>query len=513
MNRSFVKLGISGLMALSSLGLSAQQINPMTEAVLRNYAEALQENPKDYYTLYDRAAMYYNLGEYARALSDIDLALEYIGNQDADYRLAAYSLKADVLTAQKDYTGAIEAEKQALALSPNSAADLYKLGNLQLMANNPQEALKAFQLLQRESPRSQEAFYGMAKANAMMGNKLEAENLLKEVEMMGEKQSFLTYCRIGDLYADMGNIKDATTNYAIAYSMEDTNSRPVESLKFLARKNPKDVMSSLDGIILSSSDNVPLQYLKAILAFDAGSYEEAIKACQALANNVEEESAAIYRMMAMSQLALNRINDANESIAKAEKIAPSNTGVLMDKSEILFSQDPTKAYETISKALAANPDDEAVLLMAAKAAILCGKYPEAQTHLNNVVLGNPSNIEALLLRGYLNGEFLNDAKASTADYTRVGNVKNNGSIPELVMAAMAKSKANKKLDADGIINQALQNAGTDGDNLYWIAIYYAQTGNKGKGKEFADKALLAGYSNIYNLQTNPEPLFNLLPLK
>lgn len=508
----FKFLGISGIVACSWFASPAQQINPVTEAVLRDYAEILAENPKDYYTLYDRASQYIEIGEFNRALSDIDLALEYTPESDSDYRLAEFSLKGDILTALKDYEGAIAAENSALAINPVSLNDLYKLGNLYILTGKPEEALKAFQALQRENPRSQEAFYGMAKANAMLGNAQETEKLISEVESLG-KQSFLTYCRIGDLYADMGNVKEAAANYTVAFTMEDKSARPVESMKMLARKNPIMVMETLDGVIAGKPENLALNYLKAIVAFDGGMFPVAEKACRDLLAGLDQPSPVVYRMMAMSQLAQDKLTDAVESIAAAERLAPGDNGVLLDKAQILMSSDPESAFTAASEALKSLSDNEAALSIAAKAAILAGKYQEAQALLNDIVLGNPSNAEALLLRGYLNTEFLKDGKAGIADYTRAGNVHQSGSVRDLALAALGKSLVNKKLDAEGMIGEAVGKAGNNKDDLYVIAVYYAQSGNLEKAKEFADRALVNGYGNLYNLQSSNEPLLNLKPIR
>ena len=45
--------------------------------MLRGYQEILNENPKDYTTLYQRATQYYNLSMYDEALVDIIKALDY----------------------------------------------------------------------------------------------------------------------------------------------------------------------------------------------------------------------------------------------------------------------------------------------------------------------------------------------------------------------------------------------------------------------------------------------------
>lgn len=510
MKTNFIKYGLLGMAFLSMGNVMAQQINPMTEAVIRNYSDILAENPKDYLTLYDRATQYLSIGDFTRALSDVEMALEYTPDKDVDYKVAEYSLKSDILSSQKDYQGALAALNEALKINASAQTELYKLGNIYLLTNQPKEALQAFQRLQRENTRSQEAFYGMAKANALLGNTEEAVNLINQIETLG-KQSFVTYCRIGDLYVDMNKLPEATSNYMIAYAMADSSTRPIESLKFLVKKNPAVVMDAIDKNIEANPDNVTLNYVKAIVAYDGGLYDKVEKACKDLAKGLEKDSPAVYRMMALSQLALDKREEAKQSIATAEGLEPNSNGILIDKAMIFMHDDPAKANEFAEKALIAHPDDEETLLLAAKSAMLSGKYKEAQAHLGNIILSDPSNIEALLLRGYLNSDLLKDGKAGVADYTRAGNVKTDDPY-QMALSALGKAKIGKRLDSEGIIGDAIAKAGNNKDNLYIIAVYYAQTGNLEKAKEFADKAVANGYSNIYNLKSNNEPLLNLSPI-
>ncbi|MCH5213716.1 MAG: tetratricopeptide repeat protein [Muribaculaceae bacterium] len=511
MKNILAKAVMATLMLSGALMAGAQQINPVTEAVLNSYNEALSEDPKDYVTLFDRASLYVDMGEYNRALSDIDMAIEYTPAKESDYRMAEYSLKADILSSMKEYDKAVAALEAALKINPSSQPELYKAGNLYLLANKPKEALEIFKRLQRENSRSQEAFYGMAKANVMLGNNDEASKLIEEIENLG-KQSFITYTRIGDLYADMEKYVEATKNYVIAYTMTEENSRPLQSLKHISAKAPETVLSTLEGIIESQPDNVQLNYVKAILSYDAGRYDRAEKACQDLAKGLEEESPAVYRMMAMSQLAQAKQTEALQSIDKAESLAPGSVGVILDKADILLSSDPAKALEYADKALKIAPDDESALILKAKAAILAGKSNEALDALNNVIMMDPSNSQALLLKGHLNAELLKDEKAAATEYAKAGDMKGDG-VTSLVYAALGKAKAGKKLDADGYINEAINKAGNDKDYLYLIAVYYAQTGNTAKAKEFLQKAIANGYNNQYNLKLNREPLLNLQPIR
>lgn len=495
---------------LSSLGsIRAQQMNPMTEAVIRGYNEILADNPKDYYTLYDRASQYMGIGDYDRALSDIDMALEYTPATDKDYRAAEYSLKAEILMAKKEYKKALLATNDALQINPSSQSDLYRLGNLFLMEKDAEGALKAFQQLQRENSRSQEAFYGMARAYVMMNRMDDAQEMINQIESLG-KNSFVTYCRLGDLYVDMNKPSEASANYIKAFVLDEGSGRPVESLLHLSKLNYPAVINAIDAYQTAAPEHISFPYLKALVAYNAGDYKLAVETCESLQSQLKEENSTVYRMLAVSQKNLGEISEALQNIEKAEGLAQSSE-VLADKADILLASDPDAALATAERALRIDGDNMFAVLTGAKAAILSGNKDKALEFLNEILLVDPSNVEALLLRGYTNETLAKDNKAAAQDYTRAGNVKSDRTADKALIA-LGKVKAGKKLDAEGILKDAIASGSNDRDAMYNIAVYYAQTGDLEKAKEYADKAVKAGYSNIYKLRTSKEPVINLSPI-
>lgn len=510
MKKRYFRAAIFAMLAATTLVGKAQQINPMAEAAIRGYSEILAENPKDYYTLLDRATQYYNMGNYDRALSDVDLALEYTPKSDKDYRQAELSMKAEILLAQKKYKPALEATNAALEINPSSQSDLYRMGNLFLLVNNGEGALKAFQQLQRENSRSQEAFYGMAKANVILGRNDAATDLIQEIENLG-KNSFITYCRIGDLYSDMGKTREATSNYIKAFLMDQSSKRPLESIRYLASKDYPTVIQTIDTYEKASSEDIGFSYVKVLLTYEAGDYKTVAATCEDLISKMDKENPSLYRMLAVAQKALNQTAQALDNINKAEAINPEDGDILTDKADILLSSDASKALETAEKALRIDPDNEYAMLTGAKAAIMAGNSEKALPLLNEIILINPSNIQALLLRGYLNEILLKDGKTAVQDYGRAGSV-NSDNASEMALSALGKSKAGKKLDSDGMIKDAESMAAGDKNALYNIAIYYAQTGDLEKAKDFTEQAIKAGYTNLYNIKGNNEPLLNLTPI-
>lgn len=93
--------------------------NPITQAVLAAYEEELNENPRNYNVLINRADEYYRHDEYIRALADVDKVLEYTPAAETDVRLRAYILRAGIYNETKRPAQALEDLKEADRLAPS----------------------------------------------------------------------------------------------------------------------------------------------------------------------------------------------------------------------------------------------------------------------------------------------------------------------------------------------------------------------------------------------------------
>lgn len=505
------KIIIGGLLAFGGITGFAQQISPMTQAMLNSYESLLAENPKDYLTLYQRAMLYYNQSQYDRAMLDLEEALKYTPQKEKELRGNEYSLLSDIYIEQKEYEKAYSAVKSALELDPSSYPLTYKLGNICLYLKKPEEAYKAFQNMQRMQSRSQEAFFGMAKADIMLGNTKEAETLMNEAEK-ADPTNYVTYCRLGDLYQDMKQNEKAATNYLIAYQMTDNTTRPLESLLNLFEKDPQAVMNAIDYTISLSGANLSLLVMKATLAYQKGDYQIAEDTYKQILSTENGNEASIYNLLALTQKALNQPQEALSNVEKALGMNPASKDFLNTKSQVLLMTNPADALVAAEKAMAADNQDVESIMNAARAAVMTGNKEKAQQFLNMVVMYDPSNVEALLLRGYVNETLAKDEKQAKADYTRAASIDTKD-FPDAMYLAIAKNKAGKTMDAEGIILDNLKNHPGNPEALYYAAVYYAQTGNLEKAADNAKKAVEAGYSNQYNLKASKEPFNNLQPIE
>lgn len=502
----------SGLLIFGALlfwgsQMTARQIDPLAQAMLDGYDQILKEDPKDYITLYQRGAQYYNLSRYEDAFNDIVKALQHTPTKDKEMHIRELSLLSDISIELKEYDRALEATNRLLTLDPNNYPEIYKKGNILLYLEKPEEAYRTFSTLQRLKSRSQEAFFGMAQANIKMGKMDEAEKLLTEAEN-ADPSNYITYCRVGDLYNEMGQTERAATNYIMGYTLSNGDTRPLESLVNLANKDFAGVNKALEYAISKTSNKAPLLLVQSVLSNSSGRYNEASVSLKGLLATKEGRTEGIYRLAALNDMALNNLDDALDHIDKSIADMPSAQNYTI-KGEILNRQNkPAAAMIEIQKALSMDASDEEALMTGAKCRLALDQPDKAVSYLSDVIMVNPENIEALLLRGFINENVLKNSQQAVIDYTRAGNSEAD-KFPDIVYKALGKAKSGKKLDGDDIVKKAMESSVLTNDELYYAAIYYSQTGDLEKGKELLDKAISGGYQNKYNIYNNATGLTNI----
>lgn len=506
-----LKMMFIGAAMLCTLPMVAQQIDPMTRAMLKSYEELLRQDPKDYMTLYDRAAKYYQLSQYDKAFADITKALEYTPAKEGEMAIQELSLLADINIATKNYSGALTAVDKALALNPDNYPNLYKKGNILLYLNQPEEAYKSFQKMQRLKSRSQEAFFGMAKASIMMEKISDAEEMMKEAQA-ADPSNYITYCRLGDLYTDMKQNEQAANNYIMGFSLANNPQRPLEGLVNIAKIDYPAVASAIDYNINRTENKSPYYFLKGYLAYNGGFYKEAESAAEKLISQSNGREGSSYALLAKAQLALNKPEEALKNINQALQTDDKFENHLL-KAEILNAYgQPAAALLESKRALEFEPTSTEATLEAAKSQINNGNGNEAIEYLNEAVMSDPDNILPLMYRAYVYDKILGNTKQSVSDYTRASMMEEE-EFPQIAYKALAKAKAGKLMDANAIMEKAIAEASTDKEALYAAAIYYSQTGNLEKGKEMIDRAKQLGYQNEYNLKADNTANLNISPIR
>lgn len=490
--------------------LSAQQIDPITKAVLDGYEVTLKENPGDYETLYQRAAQYYTLSMYDNALADISRAISATPAKESALRVSEFSLLADIQTQLKEYQKALEAIDEALKINPSSYPDLYRKGNILLHLKDGEGAYRTFAAMQRLKSRSQEAFFGMAKACLLQGKQQEASALIEQARA-ADPSSAITYCRLGDLYAEMGDPQQAAANYLSAFGLDNSSGRPLQSLITLGEKDYTAVADAIDYALSRSDNKIPLYFLKANIARITGNYAPAAEAFGQLLSIPAGQAPSVYASLGETCLALNQLDKAQANIDAACQADPSADNMLLKARIELAAGKPSSALLDARKARQANPADMEAPTVIALSQIALKDYNDAIATLSDAIISDATDALPLLLRGYVQANCKQNPKAAAADWQRASNTPAE-SFPQLTYQAIAKSLAGKRIDADLIISDALKTHQSK-DDYFWAAVYYAQTGNLEEARRCRDKAVQLGYANQYRLNADMTPGINLQPIR
>lgn len=328
------KILLAGGFLATSLLAGAQQIDPITRAVIESYTEMIGQNPKDYMSYFQRGEEYFKLGEYEKAEADILNAIKNTPSKDASFIEKEYSLLSDLYLGQNNPEKAIEVLQEGLKAAPSSYYNRYKLGNLYLALDKPQDAYNTFRILQSMNSRSQEAYYGMGLAAAALGRYPEVDDLIEQVKN-ANLNSYLTYQRIGDLYEAMNKNDKAAANYIQAYSMTENSSTPLESLVKLAAKDYNNVAAELDKLISAVPANASLRFIKASIAFNNGKYDIAAQDCRDLLKLKDGQEPFVYSLLAQSELNSGNADAALEAIKQAESLAPEDADIQAVKETIM----------------------------------------------------------------------------------------------------------------------------------------------------------------------------------
>lgn len=499
---------VSILLATSYIS-KAQEINPITQAMFDGYEQILSQNPSDYFTLYQRSAQYYRLSSYDNALADIQKAITATPAKDKDMLTQEYSLAADIYMEMQQYPQALETIEAALSISPTALPLLYKKGNICLYLEDYTEAKKSFATMQRLQPRLQESYFGLAKVALVEGDTEKVTTLIKEAENC-DPSNYITYCRLGDLYTDMGDYSKAATSYLSAFGLADKLDRPINSIINLSKKDYKTVANAIDYGIAKTDNTVPLYFLKGNIAAINGRYSDAYASLRTLADTDNPDPSVCSKLSEVC-VALDKIPEALRYAEMSISNSPKPDYLIVKSKAEIAAGAPDKAITSAAQATKSAPGNSTAFIALAQAYISNKQYEKALEALNEAILIEPSSMLSFMLRANLYSSNLNNHTGAVEDYVKVTRMQAN-SFPEIAWQSLARTLSGKKLDGDAYMAKALANS-KNPDELFWGAVYYSQTGDLDQASKFIDKAIDAGYDNEYNLRKNEEANLNIKPIR
>lgn len=497
---------------LIAFGTGAQQINPITKAVLDSYNTILAENPNDYRTLYERATQYFNMGLYDNAVDDVVRAIGCTPANDKVLLASEYQLLATVELARERYESAMDAVNKGLSFSPSNYSLLYLKGNAALHLKDTATARSAFSAMQRQKSRSQEALFGLAKVDIMEEKYNDAQEKMKIIEELRSTDA-ITYCRLGDLYMDMNDHYGACMQYVSAFALsDDDRSRPVESIYKVARMDYDAASRAIDFSISKAPQSQALMYLKGNIAFHCGHNEDALNAfSQVISMAPTTANAPLFHYQAQAALNLNRPDRALSAANLAVQTDP-RPEYLLTLARVYSSQgNHQKAYEISRQAMQKSPDATEPLVFTALEALALNNTQEAIDLLGQAVMYDAADPYPLLLRGWIYANVLHNPTDAQSDYLRAAAMSAT-TVRQKALQGLAQAGAGRTIDAGTTIHEAEQLI-NDAEDCLWVARAYANTGNVDKAKQLIDRAAAMGYDNIYVTECDATPGMSLKHVK
>lgn len=508
---SLIAIGIS--FAGSAQAPTSDDFN---RAVMQAYDDMIRENYKDYETYFRRANTYYNMGDYLKALSDLDSAVKYAPDSDTETLYAIYALRAECYMNLKRYALALTEADQALKLDALSTPMLQLRAGIEYELGKFAEAKTDYNRLLRLQPRSQEAFFGLALVAARENNiGLASDYMQKAIALAPDRSA--TYVKSAKVRQSIADYNGAVDDLLLAIATDASDSQALPALVRLADSNYAAVMSGLSATIQKAPRNALFYYLRGSIAAAHFHYAAAIDDFKYIIAEQLYDYSGVYCALAECYFCLGQwqtaLDNSDAAIASMEDQADAPHYYTVRARILRAMQQPDKALAAINRALDFNCEDPDAITE--KALILTDKKDakEASVLLGEVVMADPFNPMPYMLRAWVLNDFLNQQNAAKGLYERVVDLELDHSENVASLLGFAQLFSGKTALGIAWIDAILAEPDYDGRNHYFGACFYAWAGRPDKALECAETALKAGYANYYNWLTNADGRINVVPLR
>lgn len=483
----------------AAVGANAQEINPMSQAVMQVYDEMLKENPGDYETLLSRAQAYYSQDEYLKALDDVSKCLRYAPAGNKEIRFNAYRLRAAVNERLARYHDAFNDINSALAIVPGSMSCINSRAAIEYEIGKYSEAKADYTALLRAYPRNQEAMFGLARV-AVKENNIGLANDYADRAVDFAPQSADSYIRRASVRTLMGNAEGAVDDYIVALTTDDAaNSRALSSLVQLANSDYPAVINGLSRAIRQAPRVGMFYYIRGAIAEAHNNFTAAVSDYDKILNDKLYSYAGLNSSLAKCFFALGQYDTALANADYAISATAENAPYYALKARILSAMgEHHEAISSADKALAKAPGHVEALRAKAEAQTALGYASDASVLLAEALLTEPEDVSTLMQRAWLCEEKLGQHELAKNLWERVAEVQSDpGDVTSL--RGFALLKLGREDEADSWMNSLLTNQ-PDNDGLinYYGACYFASKGSMDRAADCMERSLQSGYSNYRN---------------
>lgn len=488
----------------------AEMQRKINDAVMNVYKEELEKNPNDYATLFSRANQYFINGEYLKALDDVTQALKYTTVDDRATLYDEYMLRAKIYNIRHDVDAAIADLKEANKLDPANMSGVLMLGDLSLEKGDTETAKFCYQELLRTNSIDYNALAGMAKVSVFEKNYGKAsEYANKAVELYPAEEN--VYLNRADVLVMMNDYKGAAQDIISALSVSKNTADALNRLVDMSDTNYDAVIQALSNSIDKAPKVGMFYYIRSMVAMRHNHYGDALKDLNSIIAGNLYNYHGIYYDAAVANFNLGHYKDALSRVNSAIAMYATNTKYYVLKSQVLTRlENLSEANAAIVKATNVNANDIDALRQKALLSIQAGKYRDALSAINEAILNNPTIPENLLLRAWIEKNFLKSDNAARSDFSKMLTL--GGDLSSL--RGLALHGMGKDLEAKAWADEMVHNSQIAGGECYYVAaIVYAQCGDTDKALDMLESALANGYASYYNIADYASSFDNIAPVR
>lgn len=494
-----------------SLVCQAQSLttdDEMKRAIMGVYNEEIKKNPTNYEALYRRAAQFYGDGAYMRAMQDVDNALKYAPSDATDIRVAALSLRANILLMQEKYATALDDLNIACDLMPNDYILTYQRANVEFELGDYAAAKADYNRLRRLNNRSVESLVGLARIAVQEHNLGLANDYIDQAIELAPNDAD-SYIRRASVRRMLNNNTGAAEDYMSALALGQT-ARAVKGIVELSDIDYPAAITTLSNAMQQAPEVGIYGYLRGVIELNHYHYKDAVRDFGNIIERGLYDYAGVYDALARCQFALGQYETALDNASRATASSPDTPEYHFTRAQALNALGRTT--DALHE-LAIAPDDDNSKLLKADICIAGNDDITASATLADIIFTSPDCPEAYITRAWLLNERLSDRQGSKDLLSRALDLSNQDDADPKSLRGFALMNLGRKKEAREWAERIVASADPHGRADYIAACLYAQLGDNDAAIGRAEAALKKGYADYDAWTRDSRPVLSITPLR
>lgn len=250
--------------------------NGDAEQALHYLQKAIEENPKDADAYLLKAAIYYVESDYyGEALSNVNSALKYIPKKDKEWQATAWELRFRILWQLDRTDDALADVSKAISLDPDEIDYYQGRGELLYYLERYDESDKDFRQMIAMDDGNTTGYMGLARNAIQRGDNREAINQLDQVVKL-DPEFAQAHSFLAEAYFNLKDYNAAADQTLTALKIDNSNSKAMNMVMFMADSVFPVIKSKLDAKILQDKDNLYWKLLRGTINEQTKHYTDAI---------------------------------------------------------------------------------------------------------------------------------------------------------------------------------------------------------------------------------------------